>query len=296
MNFMNISTRYVALAAIASCLASSSLAQSPKGHLVVIGGGNRGKEIMQKIVELAGGPDAVIAILPMASSYADSTENEQNYLREFRGYGIKEAKYLNIKRPVANNDSVVRIFDDVTGVFFGGGDQAVLMAAIGKTAVEKRLHELYNGGAVISGTSAGAAVMSKVMLTGEERRPDRDSSFTKIEADNIITQEGFGFLEDVIVDQHFIRRRRHNRILSLVMEHPKLPAIAIDEATAVWVKPDRTFEVIGASGVIVYDATHAQVVRDAVGFGIRSSGIITHILRPGSRYDLNTRTVLQLQP
>jgi cyanophycinase len=270
--------------------------QAPKGHLVIIGGGNRIKPIMDKIVELAGGPNAVIALLPMASSYADSADYEREMREEFTGYGVKEFRFLNIKRPVANDEATVRKFDGVTGVFFGGGDQAILTAAIGGTPVEKRIHELYQQGAVISGTSAGAAVMSKIMITGDERRPDRDSSFNKIEADNIITKEGFAFMPDVIIDQHFVKRRRHNRLLSLVVENPKYPGIAIDEATSIWVKPDRTFEVIGASCVIIYDGTNALTVRDEKGYGLRASGITTHILRSGSQYDLKTRTVIRLQP
>jgi cyanophycinase len=84
--------------------------------------------------------------------------------------------------------------------------------------------------------------MSRVMITGDERRPvSKDESWQLIEADNVVTSEGLGFLDDAVVDQHFVRRRRHNRLISLVLEQPKLLGIAIDEATAVWVKPDRTF-------------------------------------------------------
>ena len=103
-------------------------------------------------------------------------------------------------------------------------------------------------------------------------------------------------MEGVIVDQHFVRRRRHNRLLSLVLENPRLLGIGIDESTAIWVRPDRTFDVLGAGPVMVYDAAAADVRRDAGDRGLRASAVLLHVLRGGSRYDLEARTVVRLGP
>jgi cyanophycinase len=184
--------------------------------------------------------------------------------------------------------------EGTTGVFFSGGDQSRLTAVLKGTKVEARLHQLYENGAVLAGTSAGAAVMSAVMITGEERRPAADSSFNIIEAENIVTAPGFGFLQDAIVDQHFVRRKRHNRLISLVLEKPHLIGIGIDEATAIWVKSDRTFEVIGDNGVVVYDATHARVARDPSGYGLRANDLRMQILRHGAIFDLKSKKVSRL--
>ena len=132
------------------------------------------------------------------------------------------------------------------------------------------------------------------MLTGDEKRPTRDSSFNKIEAENIITTEGFGFVDDAIVDQHFLIRRRSNRLVSVVLEHPTRVAIGIDEATAIWIKPDHTFEVLGRSAVIVYDATKAEVKRDETGFGLSAADVRMSVLRRGSIYDLKSKKVIRL--
>ena len=272
---------------------SASLSQNnPKGNLIIIGGGDRGPEVMNPFVQLAGGEKSKIVFFPMASGYGDSYAGER--IADMKKYGAGTVLHLNINKQQANSDSVLALLDGVTGVYFGGGDQAKLTAVLKGTRTEKRLHELYEKGAVLGGTSAGAAVMSAIMLTGDERRPTRDSSWNKIEADNIITIDGFGFIDDAIVDQHFLIRRRSNRFISVILEHPTKVGVGIDEATAIWVKPDHTFEVLGKSAVVVYDATSAEVKRDATGYGLRAADVRMSVLRAGSIYDLKSKKVIRL--
>jgi cyanophycinase len=263
-----------------------------RGSLIIIGGGDRTENIMKKFIELAGGPKAVIVVFPMASSVPDEVGPEQ--VQEMKQLGAAHAFSLPLTTAQANTDSALGDLKNVTGVFFSGGDQTRLMAALRGTKVEQRLFQLYRDGAVIGGTSAGAAVMSHVMITGDERRPGRDSSFQIIESKDVVTLEGFGFVKNAIVDQHFIRRRRNNRLVSVVLEHPKLVGIGIDESTAIWLKPDQTFEVLGNSVVVVYDATTANVKRDSIGYGLQAAGMSMHVLRSGSTYDLKSRKVLKL--
>jgi cyanophycinase len=214
-----------------------------------------------------------------------------------RGLGIADVRVLDLTRAQADGAEAVARLDGVTGVYFPGGDQARLSAALAGSRVEDRLHAIHAAGGVIAGTSAGAAVMTRVMITGDERRPlSKTDAFQILEAGDVVTSTGFGFLEGAIVDQHFVRRRRENRLHSLVLENPQLLGIGIDEGTAIWVKPDRTFEVIGAGPVLVYDATRAEVARDADGRGLRASGMTLDVLRHGSRYDLERRAVIRLGP
>ena len=268
---------------------ASTLVAQPKGHLLIIGGGKRGTAIMEKLVHLSGGAQAKVAVFPMASGYANEVGPEQ--AQELRATGCGEAAALNLTRIQADTDSALKLLDGVTGIFFSGGDQSRLTAVLKGTKVEARLHQLYENGAILAGTSAGAAVMSAVMITGEERRPAADSSFNIIEAENIVTTPGFGFLQDAIIDQHFVRRKRHNRLISLVLERPHLIGIGIDEATAIWVKPDRTFEVIGGNSVVVYDATQARVARDPSGYGLQANDVRMHILRHGAIFNLKSKKV-----
>jgi len=277
---------------LAVSLVPAAAQQSPKGNLIIIGGGDRGPEVMNPFVQLAGGEKSKIVFFPMASTYGDNSAGER--IADMKKYGAGTVMHLNINKQQANSDSVLALLDGVTGVYFGGGDQAKLTAVLKGTRTEKRLHELYENGAVLGGTSAGAAVMSAIMLTGDERRPTRDSSWNKIEADNIITIDGFGFIDDAIVDQHFLIRRRSNRFISVILEHPTKVGVGIDEATAIWLKPNHTFEVLGKSAVVVYDATSAEVKRDASGYGLRASDVRMSVLRAGSIYDLKSKKVLRL--
>jgi cyanophycinase len=283
----------VSMAVVLACLAAPTWAdEAPKGHLLVIGGGRRPAAILETFRQLAGGASGKVLVLPQASgglSAGDATKTELEKL------GIGTVVILRVDRLGADSEETLRETEGATGVYLGGGDQKRLMATIGGTRLERRLRELYDAGAVIAGTSAGAAVMSAVMITGTEVRPhSTDEAWQTVESQNVVTDTGLGFLNEAIVDQHFVRRKRHNRLLSVMLEQPGLVGIAIDEATAVWVKPDRTFEVVGDGPVMVYDAARGAVVRDATGYGLRASDVRLHVLRAGAVFDLRSRMVLQL--
>ena len=253
----------------------------PRGHLLIIGGGDRPSSVMSTFARLAGGAAGRVLVFPQASELPDSGARIK---AELESLGLGRVDVMTVDRAAADTDAALVLTQGVTGVYFGGGDQARLMDVLGGSALERRLHDLYRDGAVMAGTSAGAAVMSRVMITGDEKRPlSKDDTWQIIEADNVITRPGLGFLDDVVVDQHFVRRKRHNRLISLVLEQPALLGVAIDESTAIWVKPDRTFEVIGDGPVLVYDAKGGDVRRDP-GVGLRGSGLALHVLRRGSQY------------
>lgn len=283
-----------ATVAAAQAQTTPSSASGARGHLVVIGGGNRPASVMQLFARLAGGEKGKVLVFPQASELADTGERLQ---REMSALGIGSVTVVGVGRDAADADETLRLTDGATGVFFGGGDQSRLMAALRGSKLEARLLQLYRDGAVMAGTSAGAAVMSRVMITGDERRPvSEDAAWQTIESGNVVTGTGLGLLDDVIVDQHFVLRRRAHRLISLVIEHPESMGVGIDEATAVWVKPDRTFEVVGEGPVFVVDARGARTSRDSEGHGLRASDLRVHVLRSGSRYDLAGRSVITLQP
>ncbi|MFW6160844.1 MAG: cyanophycinase, partial [Acidobacteriota bacterium] len=139
------------------------------------------------------------------------------------------------------------------------------------------------------GTSAGAAVMSELMITGNEKIPvEDDRAFVRIMADNIEVIPGLGFIKTAIIDQHFVTRKRHNRLISLVLENKDLLGIGIDESTAIIVKPGGTFEVVGEQNVIVYDASKAAV-EIRVDKIMSGHNIVMHVLKPGDKFDLKTK-------
>ena len=139
--------------------------------------------------------------------------------------------------------------------------------------------------------------MSKVMITGDEiLNKDSTQLFVFIKKGNIKTTEGFGFLQNAIIDQHFVRRKRQNRLLTVVMENPKLLGVGIDEATCIVVTGGREFEVLGEGTVIVYDATKAANIRTDKEGNLSATNIITHILMSGDRFDMATRRAFIRKP
>jgi len=268
----------------------------PRGHLLMVGGGPAPREIAQLFVNLAGGAGrARVAVLPMASSVATTGPEK---VSELQGLGA-DAFVVQFERSAADDDSIVRKIESATGIWLSGGDQNRLMAAIGGSRSALAIRNRYAAGAVIGGTSAGAAVMSDVMITGDESRPggvrpltDSTQSYVTIDRNNVVTAPGLGLLKGAIVDQHFVRRRRNNRLVSLSLEHPALFGVGIDESTAIHVRPDGSWLVAGASVVVIFDARTSTIT--APGTTLGASGIMMQVLPAGSTFDPGTGRVTRL--
>jgi cyanophycinase len=263
---------------------SSGFQAGPKGHLFIVGGGDRDEPLMKRYVELAKGfgPGRVV-IFTMASSVP--LEVGPELVAEFQKYGVEDVIFYQLTRDQALKADSARILDGVSAIWFSGGDQARLTAALLDTPIHARMLELYAEGCLIGGTSAGAAVMSEVMITGDERRKSEEGGeWSTIEADNIVHVRGFGFLKNAIIDQHFLARRRQNRLISLVLENPALIGAGIDESTAILVRPGGKWEVLGESQVFVVDARKAKVSR-ASSKRLGAHGLSLHLLLAGDVFD-----------
>jgi cyanophycinase len=267
----------------------SPQAVAPHGSLVIVGGGPRPAAIRERFVQLAGGVGkANIIVFAMASE--ECKEGGDDEVATLRAMGV-EAESRCLTRAEADADSNVARVSRATGIWFGGGDQSRLTGILAGTRVERAMHDRYAAGAVVGGTSAGAAVMSAVMLTGDERHrggdrlpSDSSDAYLTIARDNVMTVPGFGFITSAVVDQHFFRRKRHNRLISVVLEHPELIGVGIDESTALVVDSLGRWSVIGASAAIIYDARHATVTPpDAKALGV--TNLTVSVLPSGSRYD-----------
>lgn len=258
----------------------------PKGHLVLIGGGEKPAAAMQKFVELAGGPGAPIVVIPTASEDDDLAAY---YSAEFGKFGCKKVVTLPIKTKAdALKPEFPGIVQTAGGIFFAGGDQVRITHALLDTPVLAAIAEAFERGAVVGGTSAGTACQSALMITGE-------GDFSVVRGQTVELARGLGFFRGVIVDQHFIARQRSNRLLSVILEHPDLLGVGVDEDTAVWVKPDGTFEVLGDRGVLVLDPTGAALSRIPGKGGKDQLGVRDlklHLLLAGDRFDLRRRTVI----
>lgn len=231
-----------------------------------------------------------IVILPMASSVPEEVGPEQTL--QLKNFGAKSVEFHILTREDALNPESLKLFEDIGGVFFSGGAQSRLANVLLDTPIHKMLIDFYEAGGVIGGTSAGAAVMSEIMITGDEKREiEEGHAFETIEADNIVTARGFGFIKSAVIDQHFVRRKRHNRLISLIGENPKILGVGIDESTAIIVNPDNTFDVIGDRSVIVYDFSESAV-KVFPDNGISALAGKIHVLKRGDKFDLKARNAL----
>lgn len=258
---------------------------APKGNLVLIGGGKRPAAVMSKFVALAGGPSARILVVPTASELKDTVEI---YRKELAALGAKDVAGLDVRsRLDARQAVLVEEVEKAGGIFFSGGDQRRIVDALRDTPVGRAIEAAYRRGAAIGGTSAGTACMSPLMLTGE-------GDFKVISSGNVEVVPGLGLFPGAILDQHFVARQRQNRLLSVVLERPTYLGVGVDEATAVWLRPDGTFEVLGDGSVVVYDASGATITRGpgdgSVLLGVR--GLSTHVLLRGDVFDLAARRIL----
>jgi cyanophycinase len=206
--------------------------------LVICGGGGLPEPVRQTFIELAGGPQAKIVVIPTASGDADGPAAVlAEFLEPWTKPGGAAATLLHTRSRVkADEPGFARPLDEATGVWFSGGDQSRVTGVYLGTAVERALRSVLSRGGVIGGTSAGAALMSRVMITGGQ--------------DKATVGTGFGFLPGVVVDQHALRRNRVNRLLGVLAEHPDLVGVAVDEATALVVRQGR-WQVVGTSYVVV---------------------------------------------
>ena len=276
-----------ALLGSAAMSASAQSSRAPRGTLFIVGGGPQPPALVEEFVRLAGGAGhAKIIVFAMAS--ADGKASGEEKADDLRKLGA-DARNVWVNHDEANTDSVAHLLDGATGVWFGGGDQVLLTKALKGTKTEAAIHARYRAGAVVGGTSAGAAVMSASMITGDERhpggvRPVKDSaSYMTIARDNMIMSEGFGLLTDAVVDQHFVRRKRSNRLVSVVLELPVHLGVGIDESTALIVSPEGTWHVMGESVAVIYDARHAAIT--PAGRTLGATGVVMHVLPQGGTFD-----------
>lgn len=284
-------SRRFALACVAAALLmqgilSPVIAQEVKGRLVIVGGGERTSEVMDRFIELAGGGEkGQFIIFPMASSTPDTAGMELT--AEFKSRGAKNVESLSFSKEQASVPGFADRLDRATGIWFSGGDQIRHTAAILGTPVHQKLKELYRRGTVMGGTSAGAAIMSRIMITGDELiNKDTRNAFVSIMKGNIQTVEGIGFLEHAIVDQHFVKRKRLNRLISVVLEHPGHPGIGIDEGTAIVVNPDGSCDVLGEGTVVVFDARKATGIHSDKSGNLAVRNVEMNIYSAGESFDL----------
>jgi cyanophycinase len=284
------------VAALVGLTGFHSLAGMPRsskkgtGRLFIIGGGERTESLMLELVHVSGitASDYVV-VLPMASEEPDSAVF---YLKkDMSRVGISRVTGMNFRAGATVSSGSVDSLTAAKLIFISGGDQTRFMKAVGKGPVYQAIHKAYLNGTTIAGTSAGAAVMSKKMITGNSlKNPEYTGLYPSIEADDIEITEGLGLAESLIVDQHFLKRQRMNRLLAVSIENPEEICVGIDESTAIVVAGNQ-FTVVGENQVIVLrNPAKSHMVRSGL---LGSRKLQVDILLPGETFPIPKRSHLR---
>jgi cyanophycinase len=260
--------------------------QAQQGQLVIIGGGEDKENnctVLREFVRRAGGTQARIAVLTAATSMP--REVGDTYIGVFKRLGVEDVRVIDTeRREDSERSDALEAAEQATGLFFSGGDQARIINFIKGTKLDEIIHKRYSEGAVVGGTSAGAAMMPDVMIVEGE-------SETNPRANVVEMGPGMGFLPGIVVDQHFAQRGRLGRLISALMLQPAVLGIGIDEDTAVVISGDE-FEVIGHGAVTVVDesnSTHNNAEGILKDEALAVCGVKLHILPHGYRFNLKTK-------
>jgi cyanophycinase len=257
-----------------------------KGEVVAIGGAEdklRSRLILRRVIDLAGGSEARIAVIPTASRRADAGVR---YCQLFAELGASQARVLPFReRKDCADTELLQIIREATCVFLTGGNQLRLSSVIGGTPAARLMRHRNAEGMIVAGTSAGAAIMSEHMIAyGREGSTPR--------AGMVAIVPGLGFVNQIIVDQHFRQRDRLGRLLTALAYNPFAVGIGLDEDTAIIVDAQREIEVVGTNAVTIVDAsalTHSAMGFVRQGEPVSLTGLTLHVLVDGGRFDIKTR-------
>ena len=253
-----------------------------RGTLLVIGG-SASDIFYEKFMELVGGADSPIVVIPTAISSDSLTgEDLENFRSSFVKRGFNNVTVLHTRdRKEANSVEFVEPIRNARGVWFSGGRQWRHADSYLNTLTQKAFFELLNRDGVIAGSSAGATIQGSYLARGDTRKN------TIMMGDH---DKGLGFISNVAIDQHLFARNRQFDMFEILEKRPELLGIGLDEDTGIIVEGDR-FSVFGNSYVAIYDRSRWSAERDTV-YALPGGSRDFYLLSKGQKYDLRNRKVI----
>ncbi|MEO5857827.1 MAG: cyanophycinase [Pyrinomonadaceae bacterium] len=242
-------------------------------RLLVIGGGERPPDAMKKFVEWSGGAKSRILVITWASGVPDESYSSLEKAFQTSNAGLVEHAPI---RPLDGEKRAkfIEQLNSASGVFFSGGDQNRIMDVLADGALLQTIRSKYNSGTPFGGTSAGAAVMSDPMMTGE-------ADLKVLDGTKVGVRKGLGFVPNVIFDQHFFVRQRHNRLFGLILTNPRMLGVGIDEDTSVLIEDNRHLTVVGKTQVMFVSSKNG------------TQPFSLSFLKAGERFDLKKLKALK---
>ena len=259
-----------------------------RGYIIPIGGREDkfvSPKVLQRFIELSGGNDAYIVIIPTASKLADTGSE---YVKIFNDLGVENAVSLEMQtRADTDNEGYLQHLEKATGIFMTGGNQLLLSTVLGGTKVAQMIRRCNAKGVHVAGTSAGAAFISEHMIVG--------GATGFMPRYNMVNMApGLGLTNKILVDQHFSQRDRLGRLLTALSYNPYVTGVGIDEDTGAFLAEDGVIEVVGSGALTIIDMSHIEHssmpnARDDDPISL--VGIRMHLLLEGSKYDTNAHEV-----
>ncbi len=227
----------------------------PKGTLVIVGGGSTdGTGIVERFIQIAGGPEASFVIVPTAEGNRNRDGSlhafkEEEVIAPWLKRGLKKVRMLHTHDPkVADTEEFAKVLREANAVWFNGGRQWNIVDSYAKTLTFKEFHKVLERGGVIGGSSAGATIQGDYLVRGAIAGPDI------VMTPEPEHEQGFAFLRKSAIDQHINTRNRWDDLIPVIKKYPNLLGIGLSEGTAIVVTGDR-FEVAGKWKVAIHDNT-----------------------------------------
>jgi cyanophycinase len=257
--------------------------QGPAYGTLLIIGGAASNIFYEKFMELVGGADAPIVVIPTAMTSDSLTAQDlENFKNSFVRRGFNNVTVLHTRdREEANSKDFMESIRNAKGVWFSGGRQWRHADSYLNTLTHKAFFELLSRGGVIAGSSAGATIQGSYLARGDTKMN------TIMMGDH---EEGLGFVSNVAIDQHLFARNRQFDIFEILENRPELLGIGLDENTGIIVKGDQ-FSVFGSSYVAIYDGTRWSAERDTI-YSLPKGSRDFYLLSQGQKYDLKNRKVI----
>jgi cyanophycinase len=256
------------------------------GPVIAIGGAED-KEgdavILKEVIRKAGGPDARIVLLTVATEKPEEVSGE--YLKTLKRLGATNLDTVDVSdREHALDPELIAKLASAQCLYFTGGDQLFITSLLGGTPMEKCMYEMHENGVVIAGTSAGAAMMGTSMIVS-------GSSDDNPKSETVQIAPGMDFLDRMTIDTHFSQRGRHGRLMTAIAHYPRCLGVGLDEDTAIVVRGTR-FTVIGSGCATVTDfsnLSYSSLPHLEKGESLSLHDIRVHVLAAGQRFDVETR-------
>ncbi|MBL6992188.1 MAG: cyanophycinase [Bacteriovoracaceae bacterium] len=261
-----------------------------QGHLIAIGGNEDRDEdliVLKRVIQEVEKANYKVCIITTASE--EPEKRAKDYKNAFTQLGASEIVILDIKeRSQANDNRFVKKLENVDLIFLAGGDQLRLTTILGGSKLLQAIHRHLEGGTHMAGTSAGAAAFSDTMIY-------EGKSEEGLLKGKVLTTSGFGFVENIIFDTHFMARGRIGRLIQIITTNPTCIGVGLGEDSGILLKGDGTGEVIGTGQVIIVNGSnihYSNIMNIQSGGAIAVENIQIHSIVDGYGYDFKNRKFL----